>query len=75
MQKYLNIFFVLALIALAILFFMIYRSVRKLEVALAAIPSAPVVPPAVERTSINGGDFWRELKDSAENLTIQMQLK
>lgn len=75
MQKYFNIFFLLVLVALGVLIFMVYRSVRKLEVLIAAIPPAPVNPPAPERTSINGGDFWRELKDSAENLTIQMQLK
>lgn len=74
MQRFFNIFVIIALIALGILLFMLWRSILKLQATVEALPKAPVVVPDPTRT-INGGDWWKEIKDSAENLTIEVQLK
>lgn len=76
MQKFFNITVGLAIIALAILLFLLWRSVnKKLEVMAALItpPPAPTGSTANQRTDISAGEFFEELRNSAENMTIEMK--
>ena len=79
MQKFFNITVGLAIVALAILLFLLWRSVnKKLEDLTALIPPVPVPAPVDTtggRNAINANQWFEELKRSAENMTIQMEFK
>lgn len=68
---------ILALVALGIMLFIMWRSIRRMEVAIAALVIVKNTPAeqTPQRTSTSGGELWDQIRNSAENLTIQMQLK
>lgn len=74
MQKAFNIFVVIAIIGLGVVIFMQWRALKNIKTLVSALTPVPIVA-IPQRKDVTAGEFWDSFKNTADKVTIEMDLK